>query len=345
MRPEVRTKSWLAMMLLCAMAMGAAAPEPTVMLGHSAWLGERDKPAGWERARINQTCERCHEDIAAEWRESRHQMAYTNEPFQHSLAREAADMRPFCQSCHAPEANPWAPPSNLVADVGVGCVTCHAPQGPVLAAEGTRAAPHALLRTAALSTDLACANCHEFLFPGASGRAGLLMQRTMDEHQRNAEGQTCAKCHMPDESGPRPHKSHRFPGGYKETMVKNALRIETERLSPTRIRVALTPHEVTHAVPTGDLFRRLAVEVLGDKALGNAGQTIYLARHFVRGTRMREISDDRVYSDTRPIEFDVPPGAVRIRVYYERVGHLRGDDESAAEIESRVLLKEVQVGP
>lgn len=338
---NVRVRLLLALTMLGAAAM--TAPHVRVMLAHPASPNDAEKPTGWERARVNQTCEGCHVEIAAEWRESRHRQAFTNGPFQRSLARESAPMRPFCQGCHAPEANPLVPPSNLVADMGVGCVTCHAPQGPVLAAPGTGNAPHALLRTPAFSTEQACANCHEFLFPGPAGRAGLHMQRTVDEHTHNAEGQTCTDCHLPLEKGPRPHKNHRFPGGYDESLLKSALDVQAKRLSDKRVRVSLVPKNITHAMPTGDLFRRVVVEVFPDESAPAHGKTVYLARHFIRGSRMREVSDDRVYKTPRDLEFDVPPGALRIRVRYERVGHLRGDDEEHAEIESSVLLSEVRL--
>jgi len=340
-----KARTLLAITMLGAGAMGAAAPYARVILAHPASPNAAETRAGWERARINQTCEGCHVEIAAEWRESRHRVAFTNGPFQRSLARENTSMRPFCQGCHAPETNPLVPPSNLVADMGVGCVTCHAPQGPILATNGSAAAPHALLRTNALATDEACASCHEFLFPGPAGRAGLQMQRTVDEHTRHAEGQTCANCHMPLEKSPKPHKSHRFPGGYDEPLLKSALDVRAERLSSNRVRVTLTPQHVTHAVPTGDLFRRLAIEVFPEGKEPAQGKKIYLARHFVRTPKMREISDDRVLGTAREVEFDIPPGPVRIHVRYERVGHHRDDDEHHAEVESSVLLAEVRLSP
>jgi hypothetical protein len=344
----VRARLWPGVVLLGAAALGAAAPAPSsaapaTVLAHPARVGEH-RP-GWERARVNETCEACHVEIAAEWRESRHRAAFTNVPFQRSLEREAPAVRPFCQGCHAPEASPLSPPSPLVADMGVGCVTCHAPMGPVLAAPrpGAGPAPHALLRTADFAGDGECAGCHEFPFPGAAGRAGLLMQRTVTEHLAAAEGRTCNDCHMPYTSGPQPHRSHRFPGGHDDAMVRSALEIRAERAGPDRVRVHLTPSGTTHAMPTGDLFRRLAVEVRSGPNGEAASAPIYLARHFTRGGGMHEIGDDRVHGVTRTLVLDAGPGPARVVVRYERVAHHRSPDEHEAEVESAVILADLLV--
>ncbi|MBK8255869.1 MAG: hypothetical protein IPK82_24780 [Polyangiaceae bacterium] len=173
-----------------------------VRFAHPASLSNPSSTAGWERVQVNRTCEVCHADIAAEWRTSRHHVAYTNLPYQHSVEREHPSVQPFCQSCHAPEANPLSPPTPLTAELGVGCVTCHAPQGPVLAsAEKRGPAPHAVLRTLEFATEKACASCHEFLFPSKVGTSGLQMQRTVTEHRDSPGEQTCQHCHMPLTAG------------------------------------------------------------------------------------------------------------------------------------------------
>jgi hypothetical protein len=325
--------------LLVMTSLGAKDPPAPVLLGHPASMNPQEKHGGFERVQVNRACEGCHVEIAAEWRESRHQMAYTNGPFQRSLKREAATLQPFCQSCHAPESNPFTKPSDPIAGLGVGCVTCHAPLGPILAANGSGQTPHPVLRTHELSTDAACAQCHQFAFPGAAGRAGLLMQRTLDEHASNQNEKTCLDCHMPVDTKGKPHKSHRFPGGYDESLVKSALEIRVSREKQGTIHVALTPKNITHAMPTGDLFRRLAIEAIPDDPSQKAA-TIYLARHFRRGREMHESGDDRVFQDERLVDLNSPPGPVTVRVRYERVGHHRSPDEHDADIESSVLLGE-----
>lgn len=338
-----RTRLLLILLASGLLVMGASAPKNRVVLPHPATINDPDKLQGWQRARINETCAGCHIEIAAEWKESRHHLAYTNGPFQRSLAREAPHLQPFCQGCHAPETNPFLPPSNLVAEMGIGCVTCHVPQGPILTAKPPSNAPHGLLQTADFGSDAACANCHEFLFPGIAGKRGLHMQRTVEEHTQHAKGQTCADCHMPTTPGARPHKDHRFPGGYDLSLWQKALDIRAERISATQIRVTLEKRDVTHAVPTGDLFRRIAIQVIPDEQSNNPPVVAYLARHFTRGSGMRETSDNRVFDATHSVTLDVPTCDVVVRVQYERVGNHRSPNEQDAEVESSLLLREFHV--
>lgn len=344
MRPQ-RTRFSLFLLACGMIAMGAAAPQNRVILPHPARTNDPATLQGWPRARINETCVGCHVEIGAEWKESRHHLAYTNGPFQRSLAREAPQLHPFCQGCHAPEANPLAPPSNLVAEMGIGCVTCHVPQGPIVTGNTTTNAPHGLLKAIEFASDAACANCHQFLFPGIAGRRGLHMQRTVEEHAQNAQGQTCADCHMPNTTGNRPHKDHRFPGGYDASLWQKALDIQIERSSATQIRVVLEPRDVTHAVPTGDLFRRIAIHIIPDEPQRSPPKVVYLARHFERGNGMREIFDNRVLGQQSQVTLDVPRGGIVVRVQYERVGHHRSPDEHDAEIESTLVLRELWIKP
>jgi hypothetical protein len=144
-------------------------------------------------------------------------------------------------------------------------------------------------------------------------------------------------------TGNRPHKDHRFPGGYDSSLWQKALDVRTERLTATRIRVVLEPRDVTHAVPTGDLFRRLAVHVIPDNTETNPPIVIYLARHFDRAGGMREVSDNRIFNHANILTLDVPPGEIIIRVDYERVGNHRSPDEHDAEIENSVLVRELRL--
>lgn len=336
---NVQVRNLFGAFLLVSASLGASAPPAPILLAHPASMNAQGNHGGFERVQVNRACEGCHVEIAAEWRESRHRMAYTNGPFQRSLKREVATLQPFCQSCHAPEANPFTKPSDPIADLGVGCVTCHAPLGPILAANMPGQSPHAVLRAKEFTTNAACAQCHQFAFPGPTGRAGLLMQRTLDEHASNHNEKTCLDCHMPVDTKGKSHKSHRFPGGYDESLVKSALEIRVSREKHGPIHVALTPKNITHAMPTGDLFRRLAIEAIPDDS-SQKPTTIYLARHFRRGREMQEAGDDRVFQDERLVDLNLPPGPATVRVRYERVGHHRSPDEHDADVESSVLLGE-----
>ena len=68
----------------------------------------RARPHGADVASANAACEKCHADIAAEWRGSMHQQAWIDPVFQ-----EAYDIGPlaFCRGCHAPEADAESMPS------------------------------------------------------------------------------------------------------------------------------------------------------------------------------------------------------------------------------------------
>ncbi len=293
---------------------------------------------------LNAECEHCHEDIAAEWRESLHAQAWTDPAFQRSYARER---KAFCRSCHAPEADPaLAQVPEAAAHVGVGCVSCHVPGdepagGPVLAGSGARtdAAPHGLMVSTDFSEAPACARCHEFDFPDrpASGLgAHDMMQSTMSEHavSRYADV-SCGDCHMPRVAGTdgRPHRSHRFGSSRDPNRLREAVVARAWRESGGLV-VRLEPGIVGHAFPTGDLFRRLVVE--GER-LDPHGRVLHadrriLRREFdvVRGPdgELRRImtADLRVGAsseDGGAVEVFLEPGApdpttsIRWRVIYE----------------------------
>src|SRR5688500_570709 len=95
-------------------------------LPHAARSSARDPVA--ENAR----CESCHREIAAEWRGSQHQTAFTDPTFQAALAIEP---KAFCRNCHAPE-DPNASRPDGPHTLGIGCVTCHLQAEVVLAGEG-----------------------------------------------------------------------------------------------------------------------------------------------------------------------------------------------------------------
>lgn len=295
------------------------------------------------RARVDATCETCHADVAEEWRASRHRAAFTNPEFQGALAREPARAA-FCRGCHAPEADPRAAPTTAVAEQtpwgrGVTCVSCHLPAGSsaILAGPGTAKAPHALRREPAFTTERACLSCHEFAFPGRTDA----MQRTVSEHAEGGAGASCADCHMrrteDGERTGRPHASHRFPGGHDAALVSGAVRVETRR-EPGRVIVRLTPTGVSHAVPTGDLFRRLAVTV----TTATGTETRYLARRLAVGGDGHELADDRLFVTPRELMFPLDEASdwqpVQTRVALERVAFHTGETPERAVVEGEIVI-------
>lgn len=292
----------------------------------------------------NRGCESCHLEIAAEWRGSLHQRAYLDPEFARALDREP---QPFCRGCHAPEADPRAPAPPALAALGVGCVTCHAPAGlpadAVLAVpRDSRAAPHPVVQSVAFAGAPACAACHEFSFPGRPAP----MQLTVREHAASRFAATsCADCHMPwTGDGQARHRSHVFAASRDPALLQRALRVEATR-QPGRVTLRLIPAEVGHAVPTGDLFRRLLVEA---EATDRTGAPVShdartLGRRFERRhesslrTVQVEVADDRPgapgsreQGGAVQVQLELGPEAdaypVRWRVVHQRVEFHRSDD-------------------
>ncbi|MBL9105550.1 MAG: hypothetical protein JNL82_31730 [Myxococcales bacterium] len=338
--------STLATLALIAAALAPHAEAATSMPGPSEGHTRRDA------ADRNAACERCHSEIAAEWRGSLHRRAYTNASFAAALRREPIG---FCRGCHAPEADPERAPPRALARLGVGCVTCHSPGAGdgVLAAPrddlSHETAPHPLRRDPRFAGAAACAGCHEFAFPG--GRE--LMQSTVREHAASDRaGDGCASCHMPPVGADERHRSHAFAASREPAVLRRAVRVQAAR-GPTAIALALTPGAVGHAFPTGDLFRRLVVvaEVVGDDGRPVAAATRFLARHFTLSRR--ETADDRVGAPALagaalPVAFDFGSPAVgraiRWRVVYERVAFPRASD-AHAEVEASVVVADGTLGP
>jgi hypothetical protein len=260
----------------------------------------------------NAECENCHPVIADEWRRSLHRQAYSDVEFQRAFAIEPM---PFCRGCHAPEADIRKPPSPELGALGVGCVTCHLVGDELLAAPSATGEassslrPHELRRAPAFASAAACAACHEFPFPG-QGEGGALMQLTVQEHAASpAAERSCASCHMPMTADPAApgvsHRSHEFAATRSQAQLRAALSIDARRVDPRHVEFVLTAAEVGHAVPTGDLNRRLAITIrVQGSARGQAPAVRYLARHFrsargPQGLPMREqIADDRVFPGT-----------------------------------------------
>ena len=334
---------WLGPLLLSPFA---AAMDGTVALPRPApQLRQEPHPRGaLER---NASCEHCHADIAKEWRRSRHRSAYDNPEFQAALKREPKKSRGFCVSCHAPEASAGA--FAATASIGVACVTCHTPLGPVLAAPGQseRAAPHGVLRTDKMSNGDACASCHEFSFPAPNHKSK--MQRTMSEH-RAAAGKSvgCSGCHMPWRgSGAERHRGHGFPGGHDVALVRSALKVSAKRIAAGHVQIRLSPKNTTHAVPTGDLFRRVTVSV---EAKNGFRFDRHLARHYKdSGGMRRETLDDRVYRTPTTVNVYLPNAAqgeaVSYRVTFDRVAHPKPDRESEAKLDGQILIAEGKLAP
>jgi hypothetical protein len=158
---------------------------------------------------------------------------------------------------------------------------------------------------------------------------------------------------MPKE--PDGRRSHAFAASRDPAALRRALRIDAARVDARRVRVTLRAGEVGHAVPTGDLLRRLEV---GAALPGDAtsGTRRYLARHFgqrrqASGIVVRdELYDDRVPADGRPreviLEVDgAEDAAIDWWVRYQRVSHRRRLDPAGDAIDGTIEVAAGRLPP
>jgi nitrate/TMAO reductase-like tetraheme cytochrome c subunit len=260
----------------------------------------------------NRSCVQCHQDVAAEWGNSLHAHSYRDPLFRSALSIEPT---PFCRKCHVPESDPERYPEAALADMGVACITCHGTLDDVRgtrkhAADGNR---HAVSADPRLATSDACAGCHEFDF---FLRPGALMQSTLTEHARSdAKNVPCQDCHMRVGAGGRRHHGFHVLGN--DEMLSTAVRVVARR-DPLGARFEIEAGDVGHAVPTGDIFRRLELRV---EAVDDAGRRLdaappeVLQKEF--DVELTEVGPDRRLSrDTR-----VPPpglGSRELLVLFHR---------------------------
>jgi hypothetical protein len=341
MRRRLLQGAWLLSACTAAVADERGVPMPAP---------PQSEPAAGRLA-ANAACERCHPVIAAEWRSSQHRTAFADEEFTRAFRREPTA---FCQSCHAPEADPRVEVSAAAADVGVGCVTCHVPHGSdgaVLARHESGRAEHAVRASADFVQVAGCASCHEFDF---SSRPGLAMQSTVSEHARSRfADRGCGDCHMREiGEGSERHTNHAFAASRDPEMLRAAVIAHAERIDAERIRIRLAPGEIGHAFPTGDLFRRLLVvaEAYDEDGDMLADDARALGRRFVNarpapGPRMRTlVEDDRVGAhddDAVDVQLDLGPDAdtleIRWRVIHQRVDFAGHADDAAIAGETIVV--------
>ncbi len=310
-----------------ALACGRALP-PSPHLGPGAG-GARPEAAH----RANEGCTTCHEAIAQEWRASNHAEAFRHGTFQLAYIMEPL---PFCAACHAPEADP-ARPLPPASDLGVACVTCH-PGGRRWRLAGSAAAP----ATPRERANAACASCHEFPFPGdGAGAPPRLMQKTVSEHAASSARDTpCVGCHMRavEEPGGGRHVDHRFLASRGADLVRRASRVEVRREGDAAV-FTFTRASAGHALPTGDLFRRLRLVVESDAA----ARTVFLSRKTRESSADGREPDTRPFADGRDVYVAVIPlqdlrGPLRYRVVYERVAHPNGEDDEGATVDGAIEL-------
>lgn len=263
------------------------------------------------------SCAGCHRSQAAEWDASLHHASFTDRDFQASFALEPD---PFCFRCHAPEAG--RPGDRQGERTGVGCLSCH-----------SVAPRHGSENTVAATKD--CASCHEFSFPSRPA----LMQSTMSEHARSTRAtESCSSCHLPRAADG--HHDHRFDVSRNATALRASVRMTAWR-TITGVAVDLEPRSVGHALPTGDLFRRLRIVLRAEDGDGRpvGEEERIMARRFDRrGGRPDEVEDTRLFGP-RHLKIDAPwianASRVDIELRYERVAQTIEVEDVRGELQRR----------
>jgi hypothetical protein len=288
------------------------------------------RAAGYDPVVENAACERCHADVAAEWRASMHRSAWDDQVF---LAAFAVEPLAFCRHCHAPEVAETKHADDPSRHLGVGRVTCHVLDDRIL---GTRELPsregaHAVVAAPEMAGVGWCQGCHQFAFPESQDAP---MQGTVAEHAASRfSDRSCQDCHMPHvDDGGRKRRSPAFRVQGDEALLRSSIATNAWRNGDRSIVVSLRAANVGHAVPTGDMFRRLEVRAFSSDGDGSqTAKPAVLARRFVReqtpeGTRRLQIGDTRVPADGEPAEVElffarpVEDARIEWQVVYRRMG-------------------------
>lgn len=262
-------------------------------------------------------CGTCHPEQLAGWQESRHARAWTGPHFQASFAR--ARMRPWCTRCHAPlrsetQASGDIAPATAVAE-GVTCVVCHQREGLLLSArlptEAARRA-HPIRHEPTLGRSELCGGCHQFAVPVLDRfpieETAVQAQDTLGEWERSGTKASCQQCHF---------ENHRAWGAHDLRRLAGALRVEVESGVLT-----LSLRGVGHALPTGDPFRWLALELCADERCAATLKRWTFARLLVpqgqQGSAPQrvEVAQDTRLFPGRPRSLPVPGGARYWRLVY-----------------------------
>jgi len=249
-----------------------AGAEPSVVVAptRSSALPRLDFGEGPEAALDARACARCHARHADEWKRSAHARAHVDPLYQQEWSGD-----PFCSDCHAPRAaDPRAEPE--LARAGVDCATCHVRAGVVHAARVSGRAPHPSVADPSRAPVGLCASCHQFDFPRSPG---VPMQNTVAEWTQSGSDRGCVDCHAPQDGD---HTPHVFGGHRDPALLARALTVEGEATRDgwsTDVVLRLRADQVGHAVPTGDVFRRLVVRAWIPGRENNAAEA-RLARRF-----------------------------------------------------------------
>ncbi len=220
-------------------------------------------------------CKDCHAPQYAEWRKSRHSLAWSNDFFQHDYKQ---NRRQWCRNCHIPlraQQENTAVGRRLRSE-GITCVTCHV-RGDVFYAKSKRPdSPHNTVPSASFGNDKFCEGCHQFNFPVFDEHGNFEnysrqpMQNTVEQFRAGpfAKTHTCRDCHA-DTPG-----KHSYAGAHDLSMLKRALAFSACR-SGDEIVTTLVNKGAGHNVPTGDVHRHIVVKAWRSNSPDSLKQAFY----------------------------------------------------------------------
>ena len=237
----------------------------------------------------SEECAECHSAIYAEWKESWHGQAYTDQDVL-DLSQNFQDEQ--CISCHAPVPVFQVGVGERVferrehREDGVDCISCHLmPDGRVAGVRGVDA-PCRPVKDERLQGAQFCAGCHN-------------QHWTVDEFMasRWSDTHTCNDCHMPRQDRPVADGSpvreavatHRFEGGHYPWMLKKAATVKTE-VKDGRLVVRVTNSGTGHKMPSDARHRSFNLLVTVRDEAGNLL------------TEQQEIAEYRLYYRDQHIE-------------------------------------------
>jgi predicted CXXCH cytochrome family protein len=266
----------------------AAQSAPTARLTAEQMFTAGQYPivTGWEATpdRLDAAyCAECHLQVHTEWRDGMHAQAWSAPLFQAAYAEEPL---PWCRNCHAPLSAQEQ--GTLSREQGITCAACHVRGAEIVGARDVQPSRtgHAVQAVADFGGSALCAGCHQFTFPrevstdfrpleggSAVHYSAEPMQSTITEWQNSAASpKPCAECHG---------GGHRFTGPTDTRWLEQQFgpaaltALDAESLS---LHIALKPRG--HALPTGDPFRAIHLEVALDEHFEHIWYRARLGRKF-----------------------------------------------------------------
>jgi len=218
--------------------------------------GLEEKTAGLSSS----ACIKCHSRSHSQWAAGMHAKAWKDPLFQRAYAIEP---RNWCVHCHAPlrsqaeELKSSGKDGSLLAE-GINCAGCHIRNGKILGLREYPDAPHKIEVSSYLSRSEFCAECHQFNFPIFHGEEVQYtehpMQNTWREWKESGYEQDCQFCHYDGHSLKGPHS-----GGWLADHFSN-FTFDFPGREVLSIRFEVDEGRA-HRLPTGDLFKSLALEI------------------------------------------------------------------------------------